>query len=84
MFYKIHPNYVGKFTPPGGGGKKEVVFVKGDDLYTDVPEDFPLITFSVATPLGGLVFETRINNAVEEIVRANTVECEKFIEELNN
>jgi hypothetical protein len=84
MFYKIHPNYVGKFAPPGGGVKKEVFFVKGDDLYTDVREDFPLITFSVATPLGGLVFETRINNAVEEIVRANTVECEKFIEELNN
>ena len=84
MFYKVNANYVGKFSPSKGISKKEVKFEIGDELYIPVDENFPLITFSIATPLGGPVFETRINNAVVEIVKANSVECEKFIEKLNN
>jgi hypothetical protein len=84
MFYKVSANYVGRFSPSKGIPKIDVHFKKGDDLYIQVDEKTPLITFSIATPLGGPVFETRINNAVVEIVKANSVECEKFIEKLNS
>ena len=84
MFYKIHPNYVGKFSPSQGAPKEEVEFEFGDPLYIEVPNNFPLITLSISTPIGGLVFETRINNAVAEIVMGNSAECEKFHEELTN
>ncbi len=84
MFYKLHANYVGKFSPSKGTPKVEVFFESGDDLYISVPENFPLITFSIATPLGGPVFETRVNKAVLEIVKANSIECERFIQNLNN
>ena len=84
MFYKVNANYVGKFSPSKGTSKEEVKFEIGDELYIPVDENFPLVTFSIATPLGGPVFETRINNAVVEIVRANSNECEKFIEKLNS
>ena len=83
MFYKVSANYVGKFRSSNGTSKEEVYFEKGDNLYIPVNEKFPLITFSIATPLGGPVFETRVNNAVVEIVKANSIECEKFIEKLN-
>lgn len=84
MFYKVSANYVGKFSSSNGTSKKEVNFELGDELYISVDEKFPLITFSIATPLGGPVFETRVNNAVVEIVEANSIECEKFIEKLNS
>ena len=58
MFYRISANYIGKYK-----GNSEY-FEKGDSLYIDVDKKFPLITFSIATPLGGPVFETRINNGV--------------------
>jgi hypothetical protein len=83
LFYRIHANYVGSYKFPNTNSKKEVYFAPGDKLYIDVPANFPLITFSVATPLGGLVFETRINNAVAEIVKANTAECEKYFQEIS-
>lgn len=83
MFYKVSANYVGKFRSSNGTSKEEVNFEKGDNQYIPVNEKFPLITFSIATPLGGPVFETRVNNAVVEIVKANSIECEKFIEKLN-
>jgi hypothetical protein len=77
IFYRIKANYIGKFK------KESVSFEKGDSLYINVDAKTPLITFSIATPLGGPVFETKINNGVVEIVKANSVECEGFIESLN-
>jgi len=62
---------------------QRISFKKGDDKFIDVDEKFPLITFSIATPLGGPVFETRVNNGIVEIVKSNSFECEKFIQELN-
>lgn len=78
IFYRIEANYIGKFKG------EEVSFEDGDSLHISVDRKTPLITFSIATPLGGPVFETRINNNVLEIVKANSIECEKFIESLNN
>lgn len=82
IFYKIHPNYVGKLKMQNPGVYEDVYFEQGDKLYNDVAPNFPLITFSVSTPLGGLAFETRINNAVAELVKANTDECEKHFERI--
>jgi hypothetical protein len=77
IFYRIEANYIGKFKG------EEVEFIDGDNLHIKLDKKTPLITFSIATPLGGPVFETRINNNVLEIVKANSIECEKFIESLN-
>lgn len=77
IFYRIKANYIGKFK------KESISFENGDSLYINVDDKTPLITFSIATPLGGPVFETKINNGVLEIVKANNIECEGFIESLN-
>lgn len=77
MFYRLNANYIGKFKD------KQKYFQKGDTYFIDVDKKFPLITFSIATPLGGPVFETKINNGVLDIVKANNFDCVNFIESLN-
>ena len=88
LFYKISANYVGRFRVNKGKGikatSKDVYFVKGDKLFIEDAEKTPLITFSISTPIGGPVYQTTINKKVAEIVEANNVECEAFLEKLNN
>ncbi len=72
IFYKLEANYVGKFKD------YPVYFEKNDRLYIDNDKKQPVITFSIATPLGGPVFTSRINNKIFKIVSANKVECEKY------
>jgi len=74
LFYKIDANYIGKFQGD------EIMFEDGDDLYIKNPDNQPLITFSISTPIGGPVFETRINNGALQIVKANSADCEDFFE----
>ena len=71
IFYRLKANYVGKFKD------KLVYFEKKDKLFIDIKENKPVITFSIATPLGGPVFTSRINNKVFKLVSENKVECEK-------
>jgi len=80
IFYKINANYVGKFPAKKKKGGKDVFFHPGDKLFEKTTE--PLITFSIATPLGGPIFKTQINKKVNLEV-SNNRECEEFFEKLN-
>ncbi|MFD3393394.1 Z1 domain-containing protein [Aquirufa sp. OSTEICH-129V] len=77
IFYKIQANYIGKFN-----GKK-VFFNENDSGFIKADMTVPLITFSIATPLGGPIFSTRYNRDVLQIVIENSTECEKHIENIN-
>ena len=77
IFYKLSANYIGKLQG------ERVYFEMVDDKCIDVDKNFPIITFSIATPLGGPVFETRVNNGIVEIVKSNSFDCEKFSQNLN-
>lgn len=78
MFYKIQANYIGKFN-----GNK-VYFNRDDSGFIDVDINVPLITFSIATPLGGPIFSTKINRDVYQLVMENRDECDQYIENINH
>ena len=81
IFYKLNANYVGKFPPKKNNGSKDVYFEEGDKFFVDTKE--PLITFSIATPLGGPIFKTQENKLANPTV-LNNKECEDYFEKLNN
>ena len=80
IFYKINANYVGLFPPKTQPGSKAHYFEKNkDSKYRDTKE--PVITYSVAMPLGGPVFKTQENKrANPEVLNKKT--CEDFFDKL--
>ena len=80
IFYKLNANYVGLFPPKKQSGSKPVYFEKDkDSKYRDTQE--PVITFSVAMPLGGPIFKTQENKLANPEV-LNTKLCEDFFDKL--
>lgn len=81
IFYKINANYVGLFPPKKKAGSKPVYFEKGIDKNKYRDTDLPVVTFSVAMPLGGPIFKTQENKkATSEVL--DTKICEDFFDKL--
>jgi hypothetical protein len=78
IFYKLNANYVGLFPQKKEPGSKPVFFEKGIDIQKYRDTKSPVITFSVAMPLGGPVFRTEKN----KMVVSNTKSCEEFFDKL--
>ena len=80
IFYKINANYVGLFPPKTQPGSEPRYFKKNkDSKYRDTQE--PVITYSVAMPLGGPIFKTQENKLANPEV-LNTKICEDFFDKL--
>jgi hypothetical protein len=79
IFYKINSNYVGLFPSKTKPGSKPCYFEKNDLKYRDTQE--PVITYSVAMPLGGPIYKTQKNKLATPAV-LNTKICEDFFDKL--
>ena len=78
IFYKLNANYVGLFPQKKEPGSEPVFFEKDIDNQKYRDTKSPVITFSVAMPLGGPVFRTEKNKKVV----SNTKTCEDFFDKL--
>ena len=59
LFYKLEPNYIGRFPIRGG---KRIYLEEGDRNFNNPSK--PLITFLVSTPLGGPSYGAYTNRLV--------------------
>ncbi len=83
LFYKIDANYVGRFPPKKQANSKAVYFEKGKDGNKYRDTKLPVITFSIAMPLGGPIFKTQ-ENKLANLEVYNTKACEAYFEKLNS
>lgn len=60
LFYKLNPNYLGKFNIKGK--KHKVTLVKSDSGYVNIES---IVTFAVITPLGGPSYQIHINKIID-------------------
>jgi len=83
LFYKINANYVGRFSPKKQGNSRAVFFEKDKDGHKYRDTNLPVITFSIAMPLGGPIFKTQQNKPAYLKVY-DTKLCEEYFDKLNS
>ena len=69
------------FPIKGKPGSKSIFYNERDENY--IKTDSPILTFSIATPLGGPIFKSQENKIVKNMV-LNDDDCINFFENLNN